>query len=64
MMMPLIVLLTFALIKDGWLHIKVQQINNAARSVMTGFEDRSEFMIREQGGTTKSRYATERRRRS
>ncbi len=63
-MMPLIVLLTFALIKDGWLYVKVQQINNAARSVMTGFEGRSEFMNREQGGTTKSRHATEQLRRS
>ncbi len=31
LMMPLIMLLTFALIKYGWLYVKVQQINNAAR---------------------------------
>ncbi len=31
LMMPLIVLMTFALIKYGWLYVKVQQINNAAR---------------------------------
>ncbi len=31
MMLPLIILMTFALIKYGWLYVKVQQINNAAR---------------------------------
>ncbi len=31
LMMPLVVLMTFALIKYGWLYVKVQQINNAAR---------------------------------
>lgn len=31
LMMPLVVLMTFALIKFGWLYVKVQQINNAAR---------------------------------
>jgi len=31
LMMPLIMLMTFALIKYGWLYVKVQQINNAAR---------------------------------
>lgn len=31
LMMPLIILMTFALIKYGWLFVKVQQINNAAR---------------------------------
>ena len=31
MMLPLIMLMTFALIKYGWLYVKVQQINNAAR---------------------------------
>ncbi len=31
MMLPLIALMTFALIKYGWLYVKVQQINNAAR---------------------------------
>ena len=31
MMLPLIMLKTFALIKYGWLYVKVQQINNAAR---------------------------------
>ncbi len=31
LMMPLIILMTFALIKYGWLYVKVQQINNAAR---------------------------------
>lgn len=31
LMMPLIMLMTFALIKYGWLFVKVQQVNNAAR---------------------------------
>ena len=31
MMLPLIMLMTFALIKYGWPYVKVQQINNAAR---------------------------------
>ncbi len=31
LMMPLVVLMTFALIKYGWLFVKVQQVNNAAR---------------------------------
>ena len=31
LMLPLIMLMTFALIKYGWLYVKVQQINNAAR---------------------------------
>ena len=31
MMMPLVMLMTFALIKYGWLYVKVQQVNNAAR---------------------------------
>ncbi len=31
LMMPLIMLMTFALIKYGWLYVKVQQVNNAAR---------------------------------
>jgi Flp pilus assembly protein TadG len=31
MMLPLIALMTFALLKYGWLFVKVQQVNNAAR---------------------------------
>ena len=31
LMMPLIILMTLALIKYGWLFVKVQQVNNAAR---------------------------------
>ncbi len=31
LMMPLVVLMTLALIKYGWLYVKVQQVNNAAR---------------------------------
>ncbi len=31
LMMPLIMLMTLALIKYGWLYVKVQQVNNAAR---------------------------------
>ena len=64
MMMPLSALPTFALIKYGRLYVKVQQINNAARRVMSGFGDMGEFMIREQGGTTKSRHAMEQLKRS
>ncbi len=30
-MMPLLVLMTFGLLKFGWIYIKVEQINNAAR---------------------------------
>lgn len=31
LMMPMVMLMTFALIKYGWLFVKVQQVNNAAR---------------------------------